>query len=469
MGYLPQFDNDIFISYRHSSNEQEDRWVDTFCEHLKSRLSELVGDIKFWRDTAEVRAGDQWRPEIADALDSAAIFLAIISRTYCDSDVCRSELRQFLERLKEPAKSGLRRMVPVLKNPTRQNDDIAEEIAEIHHHQFFRLERDGYFTEFTLGKDASTAQQFWTSLERLAQQLMDDLEELKGSASKQTKGTIYVATVGPELQNERMQLRSDLQQRGYRVVPEREYLWNVGKFAQKLATDLDEAQISVHQIARTTSIEPDTHEWARLQLDSALEAMKRGAKPAPLIWIQPAQDTAVEARSLIEHIERDLANQGVEYSVGSLEDFKTHMYDLLEKQRKSSAQSSQDVALVVEEGDLMATAEISALLIDRIGLETRRIVFKGTSPKDPSTLSKTLAHCKTCVVFWGAQSEDWVRDVLSLEALADRFVKDDLQVYAAPPGSPEKATFRTTRALTILGSDKLESELVRLYRNPRSR
>ncbi|MFL5073606.1 MAG: TIR domain-containing protein, partial [Xanthobacteraceae bacterium] len=84
MGYLPQFENDLFVSYRRVSNEAQDRWVDVFCQALGTKLKELVGDVKIWRDE-EIRLGQRWRPEVADALSNAAIFLAIVSRTYLDS------------------------------------------------------------------------------------------------------------------------------------------------------------------------------------------------------------------------------------------------------------------------------------------------------------------------------------------------------------------------------------------------
>ena len=99
MGYLPQFKNDLFISYRRSSNEGQDPWVDNFCDSVRSSLRDLVGDVQMWRDTSELRAGDAWRPEIADAVDTAGIFLAVISRTYFDSDECRKELDRFLQRV----------------------------------------------------------------------------------------------------------------------------------------------------------------------------------------------------------------------------------------------------------------------------------------------------------------------------------------------------------------------------------
>ena len=64
MGFLPQFKNDLFISYRRAANESQDRWVDTFCNNVRTELRDRVGDVAIWRDTAELRAGDTWRPEI---------------------------------------------------------------------------------------------------------------------------------------------------------------------------------------------------------------------------------------------------------------------------------------------------------------------------------------------------------------------------------------------------------------------
>src|SRR5215470_127173 len=100
MAYLPQFRNDLFVSYRRAANEARDKWVDVFCNELSASLKELVGDVTIWRDEGQLRTGQEWRKEIADALDGAAIFLAIISRTYLDSDECLKELDLFLGRLK---------------------------------------------------------------------------------------------------------------------------------------------------------------------------------------------------------------------------------------------------------------------------------------------------------------------------------------------------------------------------------
>src|SRR5688572_295536 len=130
MGYVPRFKNDIFISYRHVSNEAHDKWIDAFCGALGASLAELVGNVTIWRDEAAIRAGDQWRPEIAAALDDTAIFLAIVSRTYFDSDVCRNELDGFLGRIKDASEALQRPIVPIFKQPPKLDQEMPQELAE---------------------------------------------------------------------------------------------------------------------------------------------------------------------------------------------------------------------------------------------------------------------------------------------------------------------------------------------------
>ncbi len=447
MGYVPQFKNDIFISYRHVSNDGQDKWVDAFHNQLLANLAELVGEIKVWVDSAEIRAGDLWRQEISDALESTAIFVAIVTGTYFDSDVCRTELDQFLGHMKKTGASLQHRIVPVFKQPPSTDQSLPPELGEFDHHRFFEFRPKGSnrFQEFRPG-EGETAPLFASTLAALAQDLREALRTLRGIARAQAIGTVYLAEVGPELHAEREKLRTDLQQRGYLVVPERRYWWNSSIFGEAIAKDLDAAQLCVHQVARTASIDPAVVERSRRQLDLTVPAMTRRAMPPPLVWIQPAEQTDGAAQALVDYIERDLSNKGVEYSEGSLEDFKTQIYDKLAK--RPAAQSGE-VAVIVEDGDLAASGELCELIVTRLSLEPRRIRFSGSSPKDPSSLTKTLARCRQCIILWGGQPEDWVTDLLALEALAGHIGSEHLCIYALAPASPEKDTFRTNKARIV--------------------
>ncbi|MBL8350146.1 MAG: toll/interleukin-1 receptor domain-containing protein [Burkholderiaceae bacterium] len=445
MGYLPQFKNDLFISYRRASNEGQDPWVDKFCDSVRTSLRDLVGDVQMWRDTAELRAGDAWRPEIAEAVDSAAIFLAVISRTYFDSDECRKELDRFLGRLKSGDSGAGRKLVPIYKHPPKPDQELPRELAEIGHHEFFNLEPRPW-RELDPRRDYDD---YHERLGRVVFDLMEALEFLQGQQKKAALGKVFIANTGPELQQERERLRTDLRQRGFLVVPEREYLWNADDHRERIVRDLSESLLCIHLVARTASIEPLTPARARVQLELAHAEMKQRGRPAPLVWIQPAAETDGGTRGLIDYIENELANEGVDYLQGSLEDLKTLMLDKLPKPAPKTPPKPREIALLVEDGDLADLGPLKSLLADRLGVEPRPLKFSKATPKDEERLARTLASCQQAIIFWSRQSEDWVFDLMDLDALAQRLGPDRLCIYATGEDSPEKSTFATKKARVV--------------------
>lgn len=446
MAFLPQFNNDLFISYRRTSNAGEDPWVDNFCETVELRLRDLVSpQIKLWKDKAELNAGKAWRPEIAEAVDSTGIFLAVISRTYFDSDECRKELDRFLGRLKSADGRDGRRLVPIYKHPTKADQEVPRELAEIGHHEFFNLDPKPW-RELDPKRDYNDYQE---RLGRVVYDLMTALEELQGQQKKLALGKVFIANVGPELQQERERLRTDLRQRGFLVVPENEYLWNADDHRERITRDLGEALLCIHLVQRQASIEPLTPARARLQLELAHAEMKQRGRPAPLVWIQPAAETDASTRSLMDYIESDLANEGVDYLQGSLEDLKTLMLDKLPKPTPKAPPKPREVAVLVEEGDLADLGPLKTLLADKLGVEPRPLKFSRATPKDEERLARTLAACPQAIIFWHRQSEDWVFDLMDLDALADRLGPERLCIVAAGEGSDEKASFTTKKARMV--------------------
>ena len=444
MGYLPQFKNDLFISYRRTSNEGQDPWVDNFCASVRAQLRDLVGDVQLWRDTSELRAGDAWRPEIAEAVDSTGIFLAVISRTYFDSDECRKELDRFLGRIKG-AEGGGRKLVPVYKHPPKPDQELPRELAEIGHHEFFNLNPKPW-RELDPKRDYDD---YHERLGRVVFDLMAALEELHSQQKKHNLGKVFIANVGPELLQERERLRTDLRQRGFLVVPERETLWNADDHRALIARDLGDALLCVHLVQRSASIEPLTPARTRLQLELAHAEMRQRGRPAPLVWIQPAPDTDTSSRKLIDFIENDLANQGVDYLQGSLEDLKTLLLDKLPKPAAKAQAKPREVALLVEEGDLADIGPLKALLADTLGLEPRPLKFSAANPKDAERLARTLAACPQALIVWHRQSEDWVFDMMDNAALADRLGPARLAIVAIGEDSAEKASFTTRKASMV--------------------
>lgn len=486
MSFLPQFENDLFLSYPRALNEGRDRWVDTFFEDVQARLRADVGDVVIWRDTAKLQSSDIFRAEIEEAIKSSGIFVALISRRYFDRDECVKEFNRFLGRFKAPGGTDSCRLMPIFKQPVRDRDTLPAELHEISHHEFFVREADGY-RELDPVRDAN---EYWERLSRMVQDLTKALEDLEGRQRKKALGKVFIARVGPELIQQRERLRSDLTQRGYLVVPEREVLWNSAQHREGLLRDLSGALLSVHLVDRGKCLDgsdAQTVEHDRIQLELAHQEMRRQQGPAPLVWIQSASSTDPSKQPLVDYIEQTLANEGVDYLQGSLEELKTLMLDMLPKPvvaavpNTSPGASSvampdsllpaaavlpggagQALALLVDDleaSSLPAVAELKALLVQHLGLEPRPLKFVGSSPraKDAERLQAKLAACSHVMVCWGEQSEDWVIDLLDLPEMAPHVARKGVIVYACAPITAEKKGFVSLRAQLIHAADEGET------------
>jgi hypothetical protein len=195
LAYLPEFKNDLFISYRRAINEGPDRWVSSFQKALHLSLKQLVGDkVVIWRDEEQLHTGDNWRDKLVEALESAAIYLAIISRTYLESRECRNELDLMLAMLRADLGKRQHRIFPVYVHPPRSGADVPAELQGTHHREFFERRDDAPlgFSELDARPDCLEFQQ---RLARLAQEVTVALERLRDDSSPtSSRGSTATAT-----------------------------------------------------------------------------------------------------------------------------------------------------------------------------------------------------------------------------------------------------------------------------------
>lgn len=102
MAQSPGYDHDIFISYAHNDNYGfggGPGWVDVFEDWLFNWLNKRRGltDLRIWRDKQRMQGNTVFDDAIQNAIDSSAIFIALTSRNYLQSDYCQKELRRFYE------------------------------------------------------------------------------------------------------------------------------------------------------------------------------------------------------------------------------------------------------------------------------------------------------------------------------------------------------------------------------------
>jgi hypothetical protein len=97
MGYVPGFNNDIFISYSHIDDQAVEGpgWVTDFHRRLAIEVEEELGErVKIWRDKRITGATDFTR-DMENQVRGSAILLAVLSPAYVNSKWCDWELTGF--------------------------------------------------------------------------------------------------------------------------------------------------------------------------------------------------------------------------------------------------------------------------------------------------------------------------------------------------------------------------------------
>ncbi|HYN21397.1 MAG TPA: TIR domain-containing protein, partial [Thermoanaerobaculia bacterium] len=98
----------VFVSYSH----KDEVWKDRLVTHLKAL--ELQGDLAVW-DDRRIAAGDDWFPEIEEAMNRAAVAVLLVSPEFLASGFIRgTEVPHLLKRRQE---GGLR-VIPLFVRPS---------------------------------------------------------------------------------------------------------------------------------------------------------------------------------------------------------------------------------------------------------------------------------------------------------------------------------------------------------------
>jgi len=97
----------VFISYSHKDEE----WKDRLVTHLG--VLEMAGILDTW-DDRRIELGDDWRPEIENAISRASIVILMVSANFLTSKfILDEELPKFFARRN---KDGLR-VIPLIVKP----------------------------------------------------------------------------------------------------------------------------------------------------------------------------------------------------------------------------------------------------------------------------------------------------------------------------------------------------------------
>ena len=454
MAYVESFEHDVFLSYARVDDARG--WVSAFVERLRIEMDQLVGrvgTVKIWRDQRKIAGNQLFDRTIEDALATSAVFVALTSRGYLESEYCSREIAHF-----HRAASGDRLGLAVgdrsrIVNVLLTNLDYREwpqQFAGTAGFAFHDAESDD--DRGRPSKDDSPL--FDEQLEALADALYDSLKTMKeaGTASEQAKrakgrvyrATVYLAEVADTLRAQRRNLSDDLKRHEIEVVSGVPPPYDAAGHDQKVIEALAGADLSVHLLDAIGGREIDDREdltYPRRQVELA------GEQPR-MIWLPRDLDLAAiddEAQgAFLQGLERGEGGGAYDFIRGVRADLAGQILEKV-KVLRSAAETE------LGDGD-----EASCLLVthdkDRAHMQpvAGKLMITGIEPyinqkaSEPKALldffEQRLREVGSLIVFYGDVSREWVRERLdtAIKILATEHLDLKLAVFAAPPEKPPK-------------------------------
>src|SRR5262245_55052050 len=326
MSSTQTFVEDVFISYRHLDNELLDDhgkgWVDNFHERFGCVLGEALGyEPKIWRDP-RLPGNAYFADVLEERIKNTAIVISILSPGYLQSDWCLGELREFC-RLADRTGSlrvGDRlRVFKVVKTHIERERHPPEFQKQLGY-EFYEIDKVtqrpvAYGQELGNNRD----QRYWSKLEDLAWDVKQVLSIIsprsripaQGSVFSRALGTVYLAQTTRDLSGQRDQIKRELQNRGFEILPEQELPFVSPNYEDAVRECVARAKLSVHLIGGIYGIVPEgaNRSIVRLQTEIAAER-KRDQAFSRLLWMPLGLTPQEEVHAqFIEDLRTDAATQ----------------------------------------------------------------------------------------------------------------------------------------------------------------
>ena len=345
------FEYDVFISYTHLDNktlsEGQEGWISTIHRAVDTRLGQLLGrKPKIWRDD-KLKGNDEFSEEILTKLPRSKILLSVISPCYLESRWCLRELEEFF-------KSGRDNMGVSLGNSSRifkvvktfvPHEKHPDEVRGLPGYEFYEIEGDRP-REYRSEQVSKYYEKFWDKLEDVAWDICELIKKIDhaGEEGEEAESvnppekTVYLAETTSDLTEERDQIRRDLVQKGYTVLPDtpQSYVQREGNVRDTIGQYLQRGKLSLHLIGARYGFTPEDEAHTIIELQNQLaEEWVREERLVQLVWLPPGLDKRVQDKRQKAYIVRLRSevprSPGSELVQSGLEEFKTYVYDVLEK------------------------------------------------------------------------------------------------------------------------------------------
>lgn len=451
MAYVPDFEYDVFISYAHVDNLDEDPavtegWVDRFHRALEVGLVKRLGRmgvLKVWRDTA--LGGNQlFDDAIRERLERSAVLVALCSPGYLASDYCRHERECFWRAALagRGTRAGERSRVANVLLYDIPHTEWPQELTGTSGFPFYETPRPGgAAVTVTPGSDGYRA-----AMRALVHDVFALLEALRPPRTVPAAddgADVFLAEVSDKLRVARTRLAADLERAGLRVVTGIPPPHDASAHDDAVERAIGRARLSVHlfdELGGAPVAGRDDDTYPRRQWSLAGRAQARR-----LVWLPgELSDDAVEDpvhRAFVEGLPsapRDEASFELVRIPRS--DLASVVARTLERQRTGSAAPAQGAPPAV----LLDTHLKDQALAFELGQRLlARSVLPYVNPEDDdprrnaAILQQRLRQVQALIIFFGSVSEQWVRARLA-EAInivvADGCPVRFFGIYLGPPG-----------------------------------
>jgi hypothetical protein len=403
------YDYDIFVSYAHVDDMPlpgaTQGWVTTFSTCIKMKLAQKLGRndaYALWMDH-ELRGGQPITPHILETVRRSAILLVVLSPGYIASSWCRRELETFHSLIAE----GQARHVFVVELDPIDKAELPSALADLKRSRFW-VEDQNSGSPRTVGTPVPD-REYYSAIDDFIREVVTDLKQLKRvePLSERTliqpaNGTVFLAEVTDDLEEQRNSVKRYLEQAGIGVVPKNPCSLEPKAFCQAVTEGLAEGELFVQLLSAIPGKRPpDLPEgYVKCQLELARSL----GKPV-LQWRNPTLAVA----SVQDGTQRALLDSATVRAEG-IEDFKREIRRRLEERRAQPPRPMPTEAFVFV--DMDSTDRPLAEQLSEILVRNGAGYMLPTEEQDPRKFRKDLRdkllECNALILIYGSTTRSWV-------------------------------------------------------------
>ena len=463
------FAKDIFISYAHLDNQPlspgEDGWITRFHATLQALLNMRLGHpSRIWRDD-KLQGNDVFSDEIMQQFGDTAVLLSILTPRYLSSEWCTREISEFCAAAEHDGGivfDNKARIFKVLKTPVETEETLPSVAKELLGYEFFAYDND-----VPLELDAAYGEKYGQAYKRKVAQLASDLSKLLKQLesthsgcpqeSAAVKTTVYLAECSYDQRESREILAGELQQHGYRILPDRPLPRDETDYVEAVKSMLDHCVFSIHLIGDTYGAVPDglaQKSVTELQNELAVsQCVKSPNEFKRIIWLpQDTSSDQPQQQAFIEALHHDaMAQYGADLVSTNLESLKESIHTALRKisEPEESIADAQTaistenklVYLICDRNDRKATVPLRKYLREQ-GIDVSIPAFEGDAAAVRQNHLQLIKQCDAVLLFYGAGDESWKRSFdMELKKLPGYRVDRPLLAYSTyltEPRTPDK-------------------------------